>query len=76
MASRSENLSEHHSSYGREHGDAESRDRILSLGHGHGGDDASAEAGHCELGGDVVRAFHGLQSIDRTVGIAINRVFT
>lgn len=76
MASRSENLSEHHSSYGREDGDAESRDRILSLGHGHGGDHASAEAGHSELSGDVVRAFHGLQSIDRTVGIAINRVFT
>jgi len=76
MAGRSENLSEHHGSYGREDGDAECRDRILSLGHGHGGDHASAEAGHSELGRDVVRAFHGLQSIDRTVGIAINRVFT
>ena len=76
MAGRSENLSEHHGSYGREDGDAECRDRILSLGHGHGGDHTSSEAGNSELSGDVVLAFHGMQSIDRTVGIAFNQVFT
>ena len=67
MAGRSENLSEHHGSNGREDSDAECRDRILSLGYGHGGDHTSSEAGNSELRGDVVLAIQGW-AINQLIG--------
>ena len=58
MAGRSEDLTHHHCCYGREDGDAEGRQGVLSLRNGNGGDHTGSEAGHSQLSGDVVGAFH------------------
>ena len=67
MAARSEHLADHDSRYGGEDRDSESGDGVLSLGHGHGGDHAGSQAGHAQLGGEIVAAVQGLLSTGRTV---------
>ena len=59
-----ENLAHHHRSNSGEHGDAQSGEWVLALGHSHGGDHPSAQGGKGQLLGDFVatagRLLHAL----------------
>ena len=49
-----ENLAHHHGGHGGEHGDAQSGEWVLALGHSHGGDHPSAQCSKSQLLGDFI----------------------
>ena len=54
----SKHLAKGHGRHGGEEGDSQGGDRILALGHGEGGDHASTDTGHGQLGHDRGAAVH------------------